>query len=219
MTTSGDMLKDSVEKRSSARIPCDCAVVLENFEVGVMNEARMYNYSQLGLYFESDFYLLPGTEIYIGINNSPFSPEPDVYECYRAIIRWRRFLEDAPFDYGYGVEVKRRVSRRGRSGTPGDCNSRRHPRRSCTIPTVIETKDRRLRGVVQNVSYGGVFIGCAETLVKGQRVYLTIPLQKKQKIVTRLGEVVWSDSHGVGIRFQTTAGSQTKPAQKPESDS
>jgi PilZ domain len=219
MTTPGDMLENSVEKRSSARIPHDCAIVLENFEVGVMHEARMYNYSKLGLYFESDFYLLPGTEIYIGINNSPFSSEPDVYECYRAIIRWRRFLEDSPFDYGYGVEVKRRVSRREKPRTPGSCDSRRHPRRACAIPAIIETKDRRMRGVIQNGSYGGVFISCAETLAKGQRVYLTIPLQKKQKIVTRRGEVLWSDGNGVGIRFQTPADSQPHPSQKPESDS
>jgi hypothetical protein len=32
-------------------------------------------------------------------------------------------------------------------------------------------------------------------------VSLTIPLKKREKIVTRVGEVVWSDADGVGIRF------------------
>jgi hypothetical protein len=197
------MLKDTLENRSCARLAHQSPITLENFEVGVMNEARMYNYSKSGLYFESDFYLLPGTEIFVGIKHSPFAAQPDVYECYRSIIRWRKFLEDSFFDYGYGIEIKGRVPARGKPKMTASGDSRRHTRKTCAVPTILQNEQGRMRGVIQNASHGGVFIRCAEKPIKGQRVFLTIPLKKKQKVVTRLGEVVWSDGSGIGIKFQT----------------
>jgi hypothetical protein len=196
------MLKDNAENRSCARLAHQSSITLENFEVGVMNQARMFNYSKSGLYFESDFYLPPGTEIYVGIKHSPFASDPNVYECYRSIIRWRKFLEDSFFDYGYGIEVKGRIPARGKPEMSVSGNSRRHSRKTCAVPTILQNEHGRMRGVIQNASHGGVFIRCAEKLIKGQRVFLTIPLKKKQKVVTRLGEVVWYDSSGIGIKFQ-----------------
>jgi hypothetical protein len=194
------MLKENPEKRSCARLEHQTPITLESFEVGVLHEARMYNYSKSGLYFESDFYLVPGTEIFIGINNSPYTSAPGVYECYRSIIKWRKFLEHSAFDYGYGIELKGRVpcGKKARAAS----ESRLHPRTPCSIPTVLQSHTRRVRGVIQNASYGGVFISCAEALSKGQRVFLTIPLKKKQKLVKRAGEIVWSDTNGVGIKFE-----------------
>jgi hypothetical protein len=194
------MLKENSEKRSSARFDHRAAIKLESFEVGVMQEARMHNYSKSGLYFESDFYLVPGTEIYVGISDSPFSSGPGVYECYRSVIKWRKFLEHSPFDYGYGVELRGKVT--GPKKAVDGKDSRSHPRRPCSIPTVIQSDSHRAHGVIQNASYGGVFISCAEKLPRGQRVFLTIPLRKKQKLVTRSGEIVWSSKNGVGIKFE-----------------
>jgi hypothetical protein len=204
------MLKDNPEKRSCARLSHQAQITLESFEVGVMHEARMYNYSKSGLYFESDFYLVPGTEIYIGINNSPYTPQAGVYECYRSVIKWRKFLESSGFDYGYGIEIKGRVPCRQKPVETGE--SRRYPRTSCSIPTVIQSNSRRTRGVIQNVSYGGVFINCSDRLPIGQRVFLTIPLKKKQKLVTRAGEIIWRNQNGLGIKFEDQAAAAPSPA-------
>lgn len=198
------MLNDNSEKRSSARFDHRAAIRLESFEVGVMQEARMHNYSKSGLYFESDFYLVPGAEIYVGISDSPFSSGPGVYECYRSVIKWRRFLEHSAFDYGYGVELKAKVAR-PKNAVEGR-ESRLHARRPCSVPAVIRSDGQSTQGVIQNASYGGVFISCAETLSRGQRVFLTIPLRKRQKLVTRSGEIVWSSRNGVGIKFETEPG-------------
>jgi len=164
----------------------------------------MHNYSKSGLYFESDFYLVPGAEIYVGISDSPFSSGPGVYECYRSVIKWRRFLEHSAFDYGYGVELKAKVAR-PKNAVEGR-ESRLHARRPCSVPAVIRSDGQSTQGVIQNASYGGVFISCAETLSRGQRVFLTIPLRKRQKLVTRSGEIVWSSRNGVGIKFETEPG-------------
>ena len=205
------MLKENSEKRSCARLAHQAEITLEGLEVGLMHEARMYNYSKSGLYFESDFYLVPGTEIYIGINNSPYTPQAGVYECYRSVIKWRKFMEHSEFDYGYGIEIKGKASSRSKLGESGE--SRKHPRTPCCIPTVIQSNSRKARGVIQHVSYGGVFIGCTEGLSRGQRVFLTIPLKKKQKLITRAGEIVWRNKNGLGIKFeaQTTDASSPTP--------
>ena len=195
------MLKDNPEKRCTARFDHRARITLESFEVGGVQEARMQNFSKSGLYFESDFYLAPGAEIFIGISDSPFSTEPGVYECYRAVIKWRRYLEHSAFDYGYGIEL---VDKAARALKADDGRkSRLHPRRSCSIPTLVQDDLRRVRGVIQNASRSGVFLRCAEKLQKGQHVVLKIPLQKKRKLVTRPGEIVWSNRNGVGIKFET----------------
>jgi hypothetical protein len=63
----------------------------------------MYNYSLGGMYFEADYAPLPGTEIYIGIKNSPYDAGADVY---RAQIRWRKQLSASPSNHQFGVGVK-----------------------------------------------------------------------------------------------------------------
>jgi hypothetical protein len=111
------MPKQNTENRSDVRLQHSARVVLEDFEGGLMYEARMVNFSKKGIYFESDFYLVPGVEIFAGINDSPFASESNVHECYRARIIWRKFLEDSVFDYGYGIEIQSRVDRRKQMGT------------------------------------------------------------------------------------------------------
>jgi hypothetical protein len=203
------MPKDNSESRSSSRFDHETRITLESFEVGVIQKARMHNYSRSGLYFESDFYLVPGAEIYIGIDRSPFPAEPGVYECYRSVIKWRKFLEHSAFDYGYGIELKEKVPRPKKAAGGGE--SRLHPRRPCAIPTVIQTGRRRVRGVIQNAGCGGVFISCVEPLSTGQRVFMTIPLKKKQKIITRSGEILWSSQNGVGIKFEADPDDEPSP--------
>jgi Tfp pilus assembly protein PilZ len=197
------MEKDNPEKRVSARIEHRTPVTLEPFEAGVMHAARMYNYSKRGLYFESDFYLIPGAEIFIGISDSPFASAPGVYECYRSVIKWRKFLDTSFYDYAYGVEILGRAVKAGASTSRRD--SRQQSRRACSIPTLIRSRNRQIPGVIENVNPGGVFVQCSEPPAKGQKISLTIPLKKKRKLVSRLGEIVWCDKNGIGIRFQTDA--------------
>lgn len=195
------MEMDNPEKRINARIEHRAPLTLEPLEAGVMHAARMHNYSQKGLYFESDFCLNPGTEIFIGIPDSPFASARGVYECYRSVIKWRQSLETSFHDYAYGVEILGRVVRPGKSPQPGD--SRRQSRRACSIPTLVRSRNRQIPGVIRNANPGGVFVQCGEPPSKGQKISLTIPLKEKRKLVSRRGEIVWSDENGIGIRFQS----------------
>ncbi len=91
------------EQREAMRLKHKASILLENFPAGAHYEAKMYNYSRGGMYFESDYAPLPGTEIYIGIEKSPYDSSPDMY---RAQVRWRRELPTQDSKYTFGVGVK-----------------------------------------------------------------------------------------------------------------
>lgn len=195
------------ERRTHARLDYQARIKIEHREVGIFHDAHLGNFSKAGLYFESDFFLVPGTHIFIGIDRSPYPPSPGVYECYRSVVRWRRYLDEAAFDYGYGVELIAKIDPSGPKGRVRE--TRRHLRKSCEIPTLVACNRRRIRGVIQNASRGGVFIKCSDRLEAGEKVFLTIPLKNKQKLISRVGEIVWVDKNGLGIKFTRAPGGRT----------
>jgi hypothetical protein len=91
------------ENRENMRFKRKADILLETYPTGAFYEARMFNYSEGGMYFESDYAPLPGTEVYIGIENSPYDYGADVY---RARVRWRKELSAERSGYQYGVGVK-----------------------------------------------------------------------------------------------------------------
>ena len=94
---------DYSEQRDATRLKHTASILLENFPAGAHHEAKMHNYSRGGMYFESDYAPLPGTEIYIGIEKSPYDSSPDMY---RAQVRWRQKLLMQDSQYSFGVGVK-----------------------------------------------------------------------------------------------------------------
>lgn len=204
-------MNDNPEKRDKTRFAHEAPLTLENEEIGLLHGARMYNYSSTGVYFESDFYLQPGSEIYIGIINSPLSDESDVYECYRAVIKWRKFLEESAFDYGYGLHLLERVpqgpasKKQTTDKTSGNKESRQHPRKKCSIPAMVSTPSSTFDVLIKNISKGGIFFKTRQHLTQGQSLDLMIPLRNKGKLLKRQGTVVWSDEDCVGVQFDPSS--------------
>jgi hypothetical protein len=93
----------TTDLRNDARIKHKAEIQIENYFSDAHYPARMYNYSQGGMYFEADYAPLPGTEIFIGIIDSPYDSGPDVY---RARIKWRRALAKGSSTYQFGVGVR-----------------------------------------------------------------------------------------------------------------
>lgn len=91
------------DHRLDIRIKHKAEIQFENYYSGSYYKAKMYNYSLGGMYFEAEYAPLPGTEIYIGVKNSPYDAGADVYH---AQIRWRKQLLPGESDYQYGVGVK-----------------------------------------------------------------------------------------------------------------
>jgi hypothetical protein len=195
-------MNSNPEKRDNTRFDYQAPVVLEDAKFGILQGARMFNYSDFGLYFETDHFLAPGTDIYIGIPNSPYTPDPDIYERYHAIIKWRKPLKESSFYYGYGVrfletDPLNRPVKRG-------IESRRHPRKACSLYVKYAVQRKIFPGEIKNISLGGVFLKTNENdgLDVGQQLQLAIPNRKKGNVIKRRGSVTWSSHNGFGIKFQ-----------------
>lgn len=93
------------EKRGEARIAHKSRVKIKELKSGVFINAKMLHYSEIGVYVEANTLLLPGTAIYLGIEDSPFIPFANVYDVYRAEIVWLRLLNSMSDKYGYGIKL------------------------------------------------------------------------------------------------------------------
>jgi hypothetical protein len=199
-------MNSNPEKRDNTRFDYQAPVVLEDAKFGILQGARMFNYSDFGLYFETDHFLAPGTDIYIGIPNSPYTQDPDIYERYHAIIKWRKPLKESSFYYGYGVrfldtDPLNRPVKRG-------IESRRHPRKACSLYVKYAVQRKIFPGEIKNISLGGVFLKTNENdgLDVGQNLQLAIPNRRKGNVIKRYGRVTWSNRSGFGIKFLRNTG-------------
>ena len=201
----GDLMNSNPEKRDHTRFDYQAPIVLEDAKFGVLQGARMFNYSDFGLYFETDHFLAPGTDIYVGIPNSPYAPDPDVYERYHAVIKWRRPLKTSSFYYGYGIRfldtdpLDRPIER--------GIESRKHQRKPCSLYVKYVVGRKIYPGEVKNISLGGLFLKTNEKdgLEIGTALQLAIPIRKKGNIIRRYARVIWSNRNGFGVEFQRIA--------------
>ena len=93
----------SPAQRADTRFRHEAAIMFEHYPSGKYFEGKMFNYSRGGMYFESNFAPEIGTEIFIGVENSPFTSGHDVY---RAKVIWHVKLQDPEAVFSHGVGVK-----------------------------------------------------------------------------------------------------------------
>jgi PilZ domain len=201
------------EKRDNTRFDYQAPIVLEDSKFGVLQGARMFNYSDFGLYLETDHFLAPGTDIYIGIPNSPYTSTPDVYERYHAEIKWRKPLNRSSFYYGYGVRFLQtdpldRPIERG-------IESRKYPRKRCALYVKYAVQQKIFPGEIRNISLGGVYLQANEndSLEVGRKLQLAIPNRKKSNVINRHARIVWVNQNGFGLAFQPLARKKFKDRQ------
>jgi hypothetical protein len=189
----------NIEKRNKTRFAHESKVVLENTDIGFRCDGRMYNFSESGMYIESDFKLETRTEILIGISDSPFAPEPDTYEQHRGTVKWRKELKQSSFYYGYGLELIEEVVQILKPDQL--VGIRNHPRKEVAIPVTLESDDETYEGVAENVSSGGAFIKSHMLMSTGKFIRMEIPLKKKGKIARLVGLITRTNLRGFGVKF------------------
>ena len=192
-------MSSNPENRNKTRFAHESKVTLESAKIGFKRDARMFNFSDFGIYFESDYKLPPQAEIFVGISDSPFAPVPDKYERYRAIVKWRKTLKRSSYYYGYGVELIQDASETPQSHQYD--GTREHPRKDAAIPVKYESENQNYEGITENVSSSGVFIKSDYPLSVGQKVKLWIPLKKKGRIARLTGQVTRTNRRGFGVKF------------------
>jgi hypothetical protein len=192
-------MNSNAENRDKTRFAHESKVTLESNKIGFQRGARMYNFSDFGMYFESDYKLQPESEIFVGISDSPFAAEPDKYERYRGIVKWRKTLRRSSYYYGYGIELIEEASETTKARQYD--GTRAHPRKDAEIPVKYEVDQQKYEGITENVSSGGVFISTLYPIAVGQIVKLEIPLKRKGKFARLTGQVTRSNIRGFGVKF------------------
>ena len=208
------------EERKNTRFPHLSAVTREDVVSGIHYGANMYNCSKDGLYFEADYLLQPEDEIFIGIEHSPYTSAPGVYECYRAKVKWRKDLDPGRSrNYGYGIQfyypnyicptiIEAEMPQRSACGrtTPIKRDyAREYPRRPYVTKIIFASKHRFYEGLVKNISRKGIFIEIQQTFPIGQQLAMVVPLVGKPKGIKLKGKVIWSSAEGFGLEFLVKA--------------
>ena len=189
-----------IERRAGARVAFKSPLKIKNLQSGTFSNARMVNYCDNGLYFESNSTLAEGVEIILGIENSPFSHNKNVIDVYRAKILWRKRSQSNFYHYGYGALLMSESTEA--LNLNGKVDMRKYPRWSCSQSVCFSSQSRKFEGIVKNVCPSGLFIETSDALSVGQTIELKIRDRKTDKIKVLIGEIVRTGSSGVGIRLK-----------------
>jgi hypothetical protein len=191
------------EKRQFRRRDFNILISLESLQMGVKQNSRIINRSDNGLYFESNQFLEPGTDIFIRIDELT-DDETEPYECYHARVIWGRRLVKKSYSYGYGAKY---VELTDDEDSPEEDSAqkkelRKHPRMYCGKLASLGDKNKTYTGFVSNISRNGCFIENVEFLNVGQILDLDITGSKFSENKILKVEVVRLSPLGVGVKFK-----------------
>ena len=80
--------------------------------------------------------------------------------------------------------------------------SRKHQRKPWVIPIYYATDDQAFKDVIQDISKGGVFIETKKSFTVGQTITMNFRLSKSHELIQATGEIVRSNSQGLGVKFK-----------------
>jgi hypothetical protein len=193
-----DNFDDRIAKRTAFITPLQ----VTDLTSGDMYEAKMLDYSDGGISFASDGFFEKGTPLYFAILYPPDYFTSRILEYYKGEVMWRKDSQQSSMSYEYGIQLVSESSKPDSSANAAKTTkeSRNHPRRPFSRPLRFGIQKDVYDGSAKNISASGVFIAADEKLEVGQLVKLNLPL-KKGKMVGTLGQVVWINDEGFGLKF------------------
>ena len=201
------------EKRTYPRSLCKVPATIEEVEDNFLYRARLVNYSNTGMFLETDVILESGTEIMVGVEDSlfPFQSSAttgDTYtapECYRAQVIWQKSIEDSIFSYGYGVQIKTEDDTKSLQDEEQQekTDLREHPRKPYSKIALFTSGKHFYKGLIKNISRRGVFVETKGIFNLGQIIKLVIPGTSIDNGVMLKGEVIRCSTTGIGVEFKS----------------
>ncbi len=206
------------DRRNNGRIYFSASAVIESLDSVPADSAMVINYSDGGLYFESDALITPGAVIYLGLCDSPYYPSSTTYECHRVKIRWCKDLYRSDYKFGYGAQHLDPIrAYTGDSGEQfydlpkylkliiadngGKKDHRKHPRKSVSRKVLFTTANQCYEGRVTDVSKGGFFIVTTGQFSGGENINIVVPGTKFDKGTMIKAQIVRLTANGIGVKF------------------
>jgi Tfp pilus assembly protein PilZ len=80
-------------------------------------------------------------------------------------------------------------------------NKRKHKRKTFIMYVDYSDEKRFERGIIQNISAGGIHIRPSVSLESGQTIIMTFEHPDDSRPIKLKGTIVWKNEKGMGIRF------------------
>jgi hypothetical protein len=191
------------EKRSEPRVYFELPAFVEKLDGSAPRPATIENYDNSGLYFRTDLPLEAGEEIRLRIAALPVESGPAPEERFRIRIRRVAALPEFPGFYGYGASALPAPEEHHRTHPPPENFSelRVHPRKKYYKWIYFASEGGHYRGLMQDISRGGLFIRTHDRFSQRQALRLVIPGTVIDQGTMLKGEVVRSTAEGVGVKF------------------
>ncbi len=210
------------ERRSATRINYKSPIRVEDLK-GIIYTARIVNYSNEGLYIETDWLLKPGAEIFIEMANSPYSHSNfDLSERRQSLILWQTKLNNSFFSYGYGIKYLPDLDEMPTQITvvkedESSKENRHYPRKYFYRSIFFASKNNYFEGSINNLSKNGIFIETGDNFAVGQTVRLIIPGTKIDNGTMLQGEIRHLNRKGIGVQFRKILKTRTNTSPNKKS--
>ncbi len=196
----------NTERRTDLRHNYKTPISVQESNNIYIYRARMVNYSDKGMYIETEIALDDTTDLIVGIEDSKFTPPtapPDSPMFFRAKILWQKNLKGSIFNFGYGFKIisVADFQKTLDTNSPVKQELRKHPRKSYQKQIYFTWSDQYSKGAIDNISRGGVSILTRDKLSVGQTIRFDIPGTKYDKGVMLKGKVAYSSLKGVGVKI------------------
>lgn len=196
------------EKRSSPRSICNIPAVVQEFDDRYIFSVKIINYEKNGLYFETNIQLVPGKEIYLGLDELPSGSRPHIFH---AEILWIKRLTKSIYNYGYGAKHIHGsyTQKPEESDLAEKAELRKNARRRFNKSVFLILVNDYFQGTSKNISRGGIFVETRNRFSMGAIIKLVIPGTKIDNGVMLKGEIVRINQIGIGVKFTNLIRSKT----------
>ena len=195
------------ERRSDIRTNYKSPARVEDSK-GIIYKARIVNYSDDGLYIETDWPLKAGTEIYIEMEKSPYASSTfDFLDRRQSVILWQTVLKDSFYSYGYGIKYIHDFEEKTPqisvlNETKNAAEMRQFPRKHFSNSVYFTSQNDYFEGLIHNISKNGMFIETKDNFNEGQTLRLVIPGTKIDNGTMLKGEIKHLNRKGIGVQFK-----------------
>ena len=93
---------------------------------------------------------------------------------------------------------------------PGKEERRKHPRKDCLINVNFKIRGQKFSSYILDISNSGAFIETSESFTSGLKMLLQFSSPDTRKPLNLIGQIVWADPRGVGVKFHHLTKDQTQ---------
>jgi Tfp pilus assembly protein PilZ len=216
-----------IERRKHKRYQYEAVISHDILSQEATPAGKIYNFSNSGLYFESNQAFYTGEEIFVEIIDHPRSSDIGLELLFDVEIVWRKELQGSVFKQGYGAKINTPVESIEKTlaesippkSSPRPfpklekiekVDARAYPRKGCHKSLLFNYKNKICRGLVTNISRGGAFFKTTSKFSLGHKIKFVITDRKTRKNIKLMGWIVRLNPEGFAVTFNRRLGQERR---------